>query len=368
MEQSVGVNYRISKLIASLSIALSWWGYVIAPASAEGLPNLRGPAVVVTQNMDEGTDFGPVLTATSPTAIVSAVAATWQEVQASNIPERATAVAKELASIQPDLVGLQEVTQWYTGPLGQNATTLRFDALQSLLDALAQDGAHYAVAARTTDSDFQAPDYIDGVTLRVVDHDVILARSDLGTSLSITNAQNQNYSTFFTLTTAVGPVTILRGWASIDVTLRGHSFRFITTHLETAVAVPIQLGQVQELINGPAATALPVIMAGDFNSAAAGGPDSPAAYQSLTSAGFADAWALTQPSDPGFTWPLHLEDPYTSMATPTERIDLVLTKGSSVPLFAARFGNTSMFQTPSGLWPSDHAGVAAVIDTGAQAQ
>ncbi len=109
---------------------------------------------------------------------------------------------------------------------------------------------------------------------------------------------------------------------------------------------------------------LPVVMAGDFNSAAAGGPDTNTSYTNLIAGGFTDAWNATNPSNPGFTWPLHLEDPFTSAATSTERIDLVLTKGALSPLFAARVGNLPTSLTSSGLWPSDHAGVAAVLDVG----
>jgi endonuclease/exonuclease/phosphatase family metal-dependent hydrolase len=335
--------------------------------TSAAMPAAAGPAlpyaIVVTQNMDEGTDFGPVLTATSTTQFLAAVTSTWREVQASNIPERAAGVAREIALVHPDLVGLQEVTQWYTGPLGGAPTTLQYDALQSLLTALAQDGVHYGVVASTPESQFAAPDFADGVTVGVKDHDVILARTDLGSSLSIANVQQQNYVHQLILSTIVGTITIVRGWASADVTLRGSIFRFVTSHFETAAAVPIQLLEAGELLAGPLETSLPVVLAGDFNSAAAGGPDSPAAYDSLVSGGLADAWSTTRPDSAGYTWPLHLEDPYSSPATPTERIDLVLTKGGVVPLGAALLGNSSLFLTPSGLWPSDHAGVGALIES-----
>ncbi len=72
---------------------------------------------VMTQNMDDGTDFGPIFTATSFSGFVAAVGATYNEVQAGNIPERTVAVAHEIGQAQPVLVGLQEVSQWLTGPL-----------------------------------------------------------------------------------------------------------------------------------------------------------------------------------------------------------------------------------------------------------
>jgi hypothetical protein len=41
------------------------------------------------------------------------------------------------------------------------------------------------------------------------------------------------------------------------------------------------------------------------------------------------------------------------------RIDLILTLGNIRPKNAAIFGADPFSKTPSGLWPSDHAGVAA---------
>jgi hypothetical protein len=71
---------------------------------------------VMTRNMDEGTDFGPIFSATTFDQFAAEVAAAYIEVQQSNIPERAAALAREIKAKQPDLVGLQEVSVWRTGP------------------------------------------------------------------------------------------------------------------------------------------------------------------------------------------------------------------------------------------------------------
>ena len=92
---------------------------------------------VMTRNMFIGTDFGPILTATTFDQFASEVAIAYLHVQQSNIPERAAALAKEIRAKQPDLVGLQEASIWRTGPLFGAATTVTYDALQSLLDELA---------------------------------------------------------------------------------------------------------------------------------------------------------------------------------------------------------------------------------------
>jgi len=88
----------------------------------------------------------------------------------------------------------------------------------------------------------------------------------------------------------------------------------------------------------------------------------------LLGAGFIDVWSKAQPSDPGFTWPLHGEDPFTPIATPTQRIDLVLARGGFGVQGARLVGNNQLTDlTPSGLWPSDHAGVVAILQVGGSA-
>lgn len=58
---------------------------------------------VMTRNMDGGTDFGYIV---GPNALPFATGAalTYQEVLAIDIPQRASAIADEIAATQPDLV------------------------------------------------------------------------------------------------------------------------------------------------------------------------------------------------------------------------------------------------------------------------
>src|SRR5690349_5726386 len=68
--------------------------------------------------MDEGTDFTFVLQPDLTLVQLSdAVTRTYTEVQQSTTPERSAAVANEIATTQPDLIGLQEVSLWQTGPV-----------------------------------------------------------------------------------------------------------------------------------------------------------------------------------------------------------------------------------------------------------
>ena len=310
---------------------------------------------VMTRNMDEGTDFKLLFGATTPSQFAAAAGATYQEVLASNIPERAAAIAAEIAQTQPDVVSLQEVSLWRTGtlfhPPAQNVT---FDQLASLQQSLAAAGIDYAPAVVLDELDAEAPTTL-GFDVRVTDRDVLLVRADKPRGqLSIDNSQSAHFSTLLTIPSAVGPVTVPRGWASVDVTVRGRLVRVIATHLES-FSVAVQSAQAQELANGPAATALPVILAGDLNT----GPGVSPAYGQLIADGFTDTWDSTHPADPGFTNPLFTEDPFVASATPDQRIDLVLVRGDAEPVSDLLTGNDVADLTPSGLWPSDHAGVVA---------
>jgi endonuclease/exonuclease/phosphatase family metal-dependent hydrolase len=316
---------------------------------------------VFTANMDAGTDFKFLAAATDPNQFLAAVAATYAEVVAGKPDERAAGLAREIAAAQPTLVALQEATLWRTGPLfAPPAGTVAYDQLQSLLDALAADGQHYAAVAISTNQDVETPDLAIGQDVRATDRDVLLARTDLpDADLKLSNVLQHHFATFLTVPTPVGPIADPRGWIAADVTVRGKTFRFVTTHLESFAAV--QVAQGNELLQGPAATGLPVVLAGDFNSAAAGGPDQTLTYGNMIAAGFTDDWAQVNPQDQGFTWPLHGEDPLTVASTPTERTDLVISRGDIEPTEAHLTGNSTSDLTPSGLWPSDHAAVVATF-------
>jgi endonuclease/exonuclease/phosphatase family metal-dependent hydrolase len=330
---------------------------------------------IMTVNMDEGTGFGPVLTASSRDAFFAAVTATYQQVQASNPSERAAGVAREIAIAQPTLVGLQEATVWRTGPLGGPATAVQIDQLQLLQDALNARGLHYApaqvvdpltrtvITAIETDLDVEAPSTL-GIDVRVTDRNVVLARTDLpATQFQVMGVLTGNFANQLVVPTVLGvSIPVPRGWISVDAKIRGTTYRFITTHLE-ASAPPIQIEQGRELLQEPANTILPVVIAGDLNSAASGGPDPNTTYDHLIAAGFTDAWALKRLPDQGFTWPLHVEDPYTFVLPPplSERIDLVLVRNNIRVLGVERVGFTAVALSPSGLWPSDHAAVTAQL-------
>jgi endonuclease/exonuclease/phosphatase family metal-dependent hydrolase len=195
--------------------------------------------------------------------------------------------------------------------------------------------------------------------VRLTDRIAILARADLKTAdLKLSNVRTGSFTTFLSIPTLDGagpPLESRRGWISVDAKIRGKSFRFITTHLEPGVPA-IQVAQANELLAGPANTPLPVVMAGDFNSRADG--TGTATYGIVTAAGFTDAWSQAHPGNPGYTYshPAAL----SVLGPPlNQRVDLIMTRGGFHALSADVLGASPADRTPSGLWPSDHAGVAA---------
>ena len=106
----------------------------------------------------------------------------------------------------------------------------------------------------------------------------------------------------------------VRGYAWADVEAAGTRFRFVTTHLESENPEVTQ-AQAVELLAGPAAaTAEPVVIAGDLNSDA-DPPDT--AYAALTGVGFADTWR----PDAGSGWTFGLTEAVDDVGTQLRAAD-----------------------------------------------
>jgi endonuclease/exonuclease/phosphatase family metal-dependent hydrolase len=279
-------------------------------------------------------------------------------------------IADEIAQRRPDLIGLQEVTKLLVQSPGdflrgnpQQASAVQFDYLQLLLDALEKRGVSYRVAASIDNADVELPAINPQVGLfydvRMIDRDVILVRE----GVRYWNAEAANYTEF--LPTAIGGVqlALYRGWTSVDARVHGRDVRFFNTHLETQDAAAINEAQAVELLEIAAQSALPVILAGDFNSAA--NESAPAnrrtqAYAAIRAAGYSDSWTVASPFDEGLTC-CH---PQTLLGTQTfdQRIDLVFYgSGFFGTGDIARLGIDASATTPSGRWPSDHGGLVAQV-------
>lgn len=326
---------------------------------------------VMSRNLYFGTDLGPVIAAQTPTEFFTRVAAAFTQSQATDFAGRATAWAAEIDSARPHLIGLQEAVLWRTQTPANfspvpDATTVEADFIALLLTELRARGLRYEVVIAQTGYDVEAPGLFSTgfKDVRLTQREVILARKNGGLKLS--NAQGGQYAARITIPTAIGvPVSLPWAWASVDGTFHGRSFRFATTHLDP-ISGAAQQAQANEFLTGPGSTTLPIIWVGDFNSDAQGTvitgvPHATATYTNIIAAGFSDTWRLEHPAAPGFTC-----CQATDILNPTSeldvRVDLVLTRGPLGVEAASIVGDEATDRLPSGLWPSDHAGVVVTLE------
>jgi len=314
---------------------------LITPSMATAEDTHNTVFSVMTRNMDLGSDYGPALAAHDPQSFAHGVATIYNEIVASNIAERAAGIAREIQETMPTVVSLQEVSlvQRFVWTGTQGPFIDQIDQLAVLRTALAQLGLSYSLALEVHELDIAAPSDA-GYLLRIRDSEAILVRSDLPASiLTVSNPQIGHYTHLLSFQTPVGIVTAITGWASIDITAMGSTVRVIDTHLESRSA-SIAAAQANELLIGPVVTNLAIVVAGDLNS----GPG--------TTTGAYDVIAATLP--------LHGEDFFPYETSPDRRIDLIFTRGLR-PVTDILVGTDDL--TPSGLYPSDHAGVVARVAT-----
>jgi hypothetical protein len=346
---------------------LSWLGGP-TQAAAQWPSKDRGELRVMTYNVNEGTDFLQIQAATDLNSFLVAVGQTITQVRETNPPARMRAVAKQVIDADPTLVSLEEVDEWYTAPFNPStgtcgAPTLEFGMLHELQDALAAQGAHYTVAEEAQQYAFPPiPGFIPPSTylcVSVVNHVVILARTDLEPErFQWSNPQSAQYATVLQFPSPIGLLPLPRAWVSVDATFDHKTFRYIGTHLESVVPA-IREAQGAELRAGPANTSLPVILAMDSNAQAAPLPQDPT-YMDFIAAGYNDGWAEIFPFLPGLTCCQNELD-NNPVSQLYQRIDLILTLGDVSVRHIALFGADPRERIAGGLWPSDHAGVAAHV-------
>lgn len=329
---------------------------------------------VLTRNLYVGAPVEALFDPSLPAeGIPAAAAEIWAAVQATDFPERADALAREIGRERPHLVGLQEVSVFKLQLVSDlvfggstPASDVQLDFLTELLDALAARGLDYLPVATSTNFAAEVPivnpaSPIGLSDIRLEDFDVVLARSDVAWA----NARSANFAARAVFELGGATLELPRGWAAVDATVAGRTFTFVNTHLEPAesAAGVVQVAQAEELVATFGANPHPVVLVGDLNSEADGG--STPSFGLLRSVGYEDAW--TRASD-GFTC-CHAGDLANRRVDFTKRIDFVLVRGdlgfgpkgflaSSEPTVV---GDQVPDRTGSGLWPSDHAGVAVTF-------
>ncbi|MGN6663138.1 MAG: endonuclease/exonuclease/phosphatase family protein [Solirubrobacterales bacterium] len=375
---------RAMLALAALAVALT---------ALTGIAQAKGkgtPVNVMTRNLYLGADLTPAIESKSTSEFIEANGAILRQVEATNFPVRAKGLAKEILENEPDLVGLQEVALWRTAPpsLGPvfsgkpEATTVKYDFLKLLLAQLNKKKALYKPVVVQDEFDFEAPADANGqpgdgpgggqgvlanaeTNARLTMRDVILKR--LHSGVKTTNPKSGHFAHLLVEKVAgAKEVTVTRGWASVDATVRGsREFRFVDTHLESfdnqAEYPSIRAQQASELVGpgGPATSKLPVILVGDLNSDVKTEvkPGDGQAYRVLTKAGFRERSTYK---------PLGccIDSSYDlrtgSAAEFDHKVDHIMTDApKQVKLLASKVTGR---QKQHGYWDSDHAGLFSTLN------
>ena len=260
----------------------------------------QGVFEVYTQNMYLGGDTGPLFSIdfSDIPLVVASTNAFWQQVLASNVPDRAAAIVDEIDQRRPDVVALQEVLRFVLldggfQPIGG------IDLLAAIESEIASRGLPYetGVVQEATSSTLPLAFGAGGISqwLNFTDRVVTLRRTDT----ELVSTDRGLYAASLNL----GPVVLKRGWTRTTIRHAGTLHHFINTHLEIGQIAPIQAAQAAELQNVVVAGLEGVtIIAGDLNSnaaAAAGDPSRTPTYDDLVAAGFVDVWESAPPARRG---------------------------------------------------------------------
>ncbi len=329
---------------------------------------------VMTQNLAIGIRLEPVLLAPDFASIPPLVQTAWAEKDASDFALRAGRIADAIQASGAEIVGLQEVIQFYDQippdgtpgitPGATQATHLVKDFLALLLaelvarglddfavveDAQLEQGIVSNADIELTGADLSGPtgDY------RVVDREAVIARS----SVQILDVRTGNYAAHLQLQIGGSvPFAYERGWVAVDAVKDGKAFTFVSTHLDP-FDPRVQSAQATELL-ALVSSGNPAIVVGDMNSA----PNDTAwpAYGMLVSptTGFADAGA-----DVGAGGATCCRDALCAVLADglEKRVDLVLHTPHFQTSSVSAWGEDDA-DYASGLWPADHAGVSAVLE------
>jgi endonuclease/exonuclease/phosphatase family metal-dependent hydrolase len=343
---------------------------------------------VMTRNVYLGADLGPAIEAKGVSAFVAATGEILRQVTANDFPVRAKGLAKEIITKDPDLVGLQEVAEWRTGPpsletlLGgsePHAETVRYDYLAELLKELNKGKNRYKAVVVNPEFDFEAPadeNNVPGdgpnqlianaeINGRLTMRDVILAK--VGAGVKVSNLRTGHFKSLLSEEISGAKVIVTRGWASVDATVRGSTpFHFVDTHLESfdpqTVVPSIRAQQAAELVapGGPATSDLPVVLVGDLNSDTKTEvqPGDGQAYRVLVKAGMRER-STYKPLGCCLATPLLPVADGGAASQFDHKVDHIMTRD---PKQVKEVNSSVTGRSPqNGFWDSDHAGLFSTL-------
>ena len=386
-------------IVFVLTLLLAF-GTASSAMAESGAKNYKFNAM--SRNLYLGADIFKVVNAAqmNPEMIPYVVAEVYQTMLFTNFWARAEAIADEIMTHKPLVIGLQEVSTFYKQTPGdfmignpEKATDVVIDFYEVLNDALLARGLVYEAFTVTNadvelpmvDPEADPPYYLSDV--RMVDRDMVLVKQGYDAEVLLAD----NFTVNLALNLGGVDVEFTRGFLIVDVDISGQTFRFVNTHLEVRSAAGsvfrfVQDRQMQELTGQlayySAFDTIPIVMMGDFNSSPKdvpgqyyhpdlGGLDYIPPYMQAIEAGYLDTWLLQKKKyDEGYTsgFDEYVSDPSAEL---TSRIDLIFVDPKDMFIIKTKcevVGNdvSDMIPNPidpdtQKLWPSDHAGVVAEI-------
>jgi endonuclease/exonuclease/phosphatase family metal-dependent hydrolase len=332
------------KLAAAALAATALTAVAVTPADAA--KKKTTDVTFMSRNLFLGADLLPLAT-TKGDEFERAAGNLLNAVKATDPDGRMKLIAGEIASAKPDLVGLQEVTIWRTGPKNDPApaTNVVIDYLATLKRELAARGAKYTVVADQRTLSLEGPTD-QNVDVRFTDGNVVLARK----GVKVRHAKSKDFKNQLQIPTQqLGTVSVNRSFNQLDATVRGAKLHLVNAHLE-AYSPDFRLKQAKELVAGPLKSKLPTVLVGDLNS----GPNLPKPedrppFQAIAKAGFKDA----RTSKPNCCF-----DDGLNSGSWDHIVDHIMAKPK---LKLVRSFVTGLETTAAGLHPSDHGGVVSVL-------
>ena len=230
-------------------------------------------------------------------------------------PERLPLILADMAALQPDVLGLQEVV---------------FVMQQDRLIGAAGEGRYVAIRGWAG-----RPEYGNSLLIREPLAGVEVERLDLGLGRAAHRTRID----------LPGRTTVL-----VAVTHLHHA-------VDAAEERDRQAGALLDwLASAPPADA--VIAMGDFNA----GPSEPT-YGRMTAAGFRSAYAEANGTEPAVTWPSGLQAPAMDTDGDPDCLDYIWVRGAARVESARLTFDRPDAEDPT-IYPSDHVGISARLEIG----
>ncbi|MEY4493498.1 MAG: hypothetical protein RL355_847, partial [Actinomycetota bacterium] len=174
----------------------------------------------------------------------------WDQMSETDFPTRSKEFVKEIAFSDPDVIGLQEATNWYCKKNLIGKDVVIYDFVEILLADLKSAGLEYEVAnkdgnvaqnvgfeikpiaylTKATDSEIFEPVFDQEFAYCGFEiADVLLIKSSLSEDLLAVGTSE--YEAKYTIIPTL--MTVYRGYSWADINFGGKPVRFVTTHLES---------------------------------------------------------------------------------------------------------------------------------------